>query len=62
MPVFPPDNFMQDPCGAIKAGDTVRSLAKGYVVNTGCVFDYKLLLEKQRKWKAEQQELFKNVK
>jgi hypothetical protein len=62
MPVFPPDNLMQDPCGAIKAGDTVRSLAKGYVANTGCVFDYKLLLEKQRKWKAEQQGLFKDVK
>jgi len=57
-----PDSLLQDPCGAIKAGDTVRSLAKGYVKNTGCVFDYKLLLEKQRKWKAEQQELFKDVK
>lgn len=59
--MFLPDNLMQDPCGAIKAGDTVRSLAKGYVNNTGCVFDYKLLLEKQRKWKTEQQELFKDV-
>jgi hypothetical protein len=49
---------MQDPCGAIKAGDTVRSLAKGYVNNTGCVFDYKLLLEKQRKWKLEQEKLY----
>lgn len=62
MPVFLPDNLMQDPCGAIKAGDTVRSLAKGYIVNTGCVFDYKLLLQKQRYWKAKQEGIFKDVK
>lgn len=62
MPVFLPDSLMQDPCGAIKAGDTVRSLATGYVKNTGCVFDYQLLLKKQRNWKLEQMELYKNVK
>lgn len=62
MPVFLPDNLMQDPCGAINAGDTVRSLAKGYVKNTSCVFDYQLLLKKQREWKVEQQGVFKNGK
>lgn len=62
MPVFLPDSLMQDPCGAIKAGTTVRSLARGYVNNTGCVFDYKLLLQKQRDWKAKQEGIFKDVK
>lgn len=60
--MFLPDNLMQDPCGAIKAGETVRSLAKGYVANTGCVFDYKLLLEKQRKWKSEQGKVYDTAK
>ena len=55
-----PDSLLQDPCGAISAGETVRSLARGYVKNTGCVFDYQLLLKKQRQWKVEQMELFKN--
>jgi hypothetical protein len=62
MPVFVPDSLMQDPCTPIKAGDTLRSLAKGYVTNTGCVFDYQLLLKKQRDWKTRQEGLFKNVK
>lgn len=62
MPVFLPDSLLQDPCGAIKSGDTVRSLAKGYVTNTGCVFDYQLLLKKQREWQTQQKELFKDVK
>lgn len=53
-----PDNLLQSPCGAIKSGDTLRSLAKGYVKNTGCVFDYELLLEKQNKWQAQQKELY----
>lgn len=57
-----PDNLLQSPCGAIKSGDTLRSLAKGYVKNTGCIFDYELLLEKQNKWQTQQKELFKDVK
>lgn len=60
--MFLPDNLMQDPCGAFKAGGTVRSLAKGYVANTGCIFDYQLLLKKQREWKVKQEGLFKDVK
>lgn len=62
MPVYLPDNLMQDPCGAVKAGDTVRSLARGYVKNTGCIFDYRLLLEKQREWRAKQEGIFKDDK
>lgn len=53
-----PDSLMVDPCVAVGAGDTVRTLAKGYVTNTSCVGDYKLLLEKQRKAKAEQEKLY----
>lgn len=60
--MFLPDNLMQDPCGAIKAGETVRSLAKGYVANTGCVFDYQLLLKKQREWKSEQGKIYDTAK
>ena len=48
-----PDRLLVDPCEAIEAGETLRSLAKGYVTNTSCVGKYMLLLEKQRKYKAE---------
>lgn len=57
-----PSSLLQAPCGAVKAGETVRSLAKGYVVNTACVFDYELLLKKQNEWQDAQKELFKDVK
>lgn len=52
-----PNSLMVNPCGAVSAEDTVRSLARGYVKNTSCVFDYELLLDKQRKWTKEQKEL-----
>ena len=58
--VFTPDSLLQDPCEAVGAGDSVRTLAKGYVANTSCLGQYKLLLEKQRKHKAEVDELFKD--
>lgn len=57
-----PDSLMVDPCGVVAAGDTIRSLSIGYVKNTACVFDYKLLLKKQREWVGKQKELFKDVK
>lgn len=56
-----PNNLLVNPCGAVSAEDTVRNLAKGYVKNTSCVFDYELLLDKQRKWTEQQKELH-NVK
>lgn len=56
-----PNNLLINPCDAVSAEDTVRSLAKGYVKNTSCVFDYELLLGKQRKWTEQQKELH-NVK
>lgn len=55
-----PDSLLVDPCEPVSAGDTVRSLARGYVKNTGCIREYKLLLEKQRKHKTEVEELFKD--
>ena len=57
-----PNSLMVDPCGITSAGDTVRSLSVGYVKNTSCVFDYQLLLKKQREWVEKQKELFKDVK
>ena len=57
-----PNSLMVDPCGITKAGDTVRSLSVGYVKNTSCVFDYQLLLKKQREWTSSQRELYKDVK
>lgn len=57
-----PDGLLVDPCEAVGAGDSVRTLAKGYVSNTSCLGQYKLLLEKQRKHKKEQQELYNGRK
>ena len=56
-----PNNLLVKPCASVSAEDTVHSLARGYVKNTSCVFDYELLLEKQRKWMEQQKELH-NVK
>ena len=60
VPVLTPDSLLVDPCDVVAAGDSVRSLAAGYISNTNCVGQYKLLLEKQRKHKAQVEELFKN--
>ena len=54
-----PDSLLVDPCEAIEAGETVRSLAKSYVTNTSCVGQYILLLDKQRKYKTEIEGLYK---
>jgi len=55
-----PDSLLVDPCNVIGAGDTVRSLAKGYVVSVSCVREYQLLLEKQRRHKAEVSKIYDN--
>ena len=47
-----------DPCEAIQAGDTVRSLAKGYVKNTRCVFEYQNTLRGLREYYKEQEALY----
>lgn len=53
-----PESLLVDPCEAISAGDTVRLLAKGYVANTSCLGQYKLLLEKQRRHKKEMELIY----
>lgn len=55
-----PDSLLVDPCNVIGAGDTVRSLAKGYVVSVSCVREYQLLLEKQRRHKKEMEKVYDN--
>lgn len=57
-----PDSLLVDPCEAVSAGDTVRSLAKGYVANTNCVGQYKNLLSKQREYKEKVQNLYEQPK
>lgn len=56
--VLTPDNLLVDPCVPTGAGETVRSLAKGYVKNTSCIGEYQLLLEKQRKHKDEMRKTY----
>jgi hypothetical protein len=53
-----PESLLIDPCEVISAGDTVRLLAKGYVANTSCLGQYKLLLEKQRRHKKEMERIY----
>ena len=55
-----PESLLVDPCEVISAGDTVRLLAKGYVANTSCLGQYKLLLEKQRRHRDEMRKIYGN--
>ena len=53
VPVLTPSSLMVDPCEPKGVGYTVRSLASGYVSNTSCLGQYRLLLIKQRKYREE---------
>ena len=53
-----PDSLLVTPCDGSPAGDTVRSLAKGYVANTSCLEQHKRLLEKQREYKTKIEGLY----
>jgi hypothetical protein len=55
-----PDSLLVEPCNVIGAGDTVRSLARGYVVSVSCVREYQLLLEKQRRHKESMELIYGN--
>ena len=55
-----PESLLVDPCEATGAGDTVRLLAKGYVANTSCLGQYRLLLEKQRRHRDEMRKIYGN--
>ncbi len=57
--VSPPNNLLLSPCKPAEAGSTVGSLAEGYVANTGCLWQFEGRMESLRKWKAEQEILYK---
>ncbi len=57
--VRPPNNLLVSPCKATEAGDTVSTLAEGYVANTGCLHQFEGRIESLRKWKVEQEVLYK---
>ena len=48
-----PESLLVDPCEPKGAGYTVHSLVRGYVSNTSCIGQYRLLLIKQRKYREE---------
>ena len=60
--VMTPDSLLIAPCIAYGAGNTVSSLAKGYVKNTSCIAQWQLLLDKQIKHKKEMEKLYDNSK
>jgi len=55
--LYTPDSFLVDPCKVTPAGETVRTLARGYISNTSCLKQYQLLIQKQRDWKKSQIDL-----
>ena len=59
--VLTPNSLLTHPCEAVGAGDTVRTLARGYVKNTSCVGEYKLLLDKIIKHKLQVKGLYKDA-
>lgn len=58
VPVTTPKSLLVDPCEPVGAGDSIRTLAKGYVANTSCLGQYRLLFEKQRKHKELTEKLY----
>ena len=56
--VLPPDNLLIFPCNTSEAGETVRSLAKGYIENKSCVNKYKQSLDSLKRWKVEQEKIY----
>jgi hypothetical protein len=57
-----PNNLLVSPCDGIPAGDTVRSLAKGYVANTTCLEQHKRLLDSQREYKKRIEALYNDTR
>jgi hypothetical protein len=55
-----PDYLLESPCDAVRAGKTVESLAEGYVTNTKCLKLHKELLEKQKMYKKQIEEVYGN--
>lgn len=53
---YPPKEILIHPCHKIDAGDTVKTLAKGYVHNTICLDKYKDVVEGIERWKLEREQ------
>lgn len=45
-----PEGLVQSPCIPVGAGETLESLAKGYIKNTSCIGQYEGNLESIRKY------------
>ena len=57
--ITPSDDLLLSPCKAKEAGGTVRTLAKGYVLNTNCIHAYETTIQSLRDWKVKQESLNK---
>jgi hypothetical protein len=44
----------------VEAGDTVRTLSRGYIINTDCATQSGVKLEDLREWKRKQAEVWNN--
>lgn len=60
--VFPPDNLLVSPCKPTPAGESLIDLAIAQNTNVGCIGKWEKQMNKLRKNKADQVELYKNVK
>lgn len=49
-PVKVPERLLKAPCEPVGAGETLESLAKGYIKNTSCVGQYENSFESIRKY------------
>lgn len=58
--INPPSNLLVDPCQAVEAGETVSTLAQGYVTNTGCIHKYQKRMQTLREWSQEQSVIYNN--
>lgn len=56
--VVMPQSLLSSPCEAVEAGETVRSLAEGYVANTTCLAQHKELLRAQIEYKNSMEKLY----
>ena len=56
--VQPPVNLLSDPCNAVEAGETLKSLASAYMENTSCVGEYRIRMQKLREWNQEQSVIY----
>ena len=57
-----PDSLLYHPCDVVGAGNTVQSLAKAYVINTNCVGEYSIVVDKIIKYNEELKNARKQVR